>query len=189
MNFLKIWYISAFFHRNRWYRHQAPHPNVGQTLGVGRRLWQLLRREAGLCLLAADVDLQQHVLHQLHSGGHLFDLVQQFFRAHRLNQRRLAHHLLHLVALQVADKVQRRTVVSVLLQLFRHLLHPVLAQRVDAGGDGLLTGGSVVHFAGAHQRDILAGAARFTGGRVDLGANAGNIFSNSRHGSFPFLYI
>ena len=85
--------------------------------------------------------------------------------------------------------MQRRTVVSVLLQLFRHLLHPVLAQRVDAGGDGLLTGGSVVHFAGAHQRDILAGAARFTGGRVDLGANAGNIFSNSGHGSFPFLCI
>ena len=68
-----------------------------------------------------------------------------------------AHDLPHLVGLQVADEVQRRAVIGVFLQLFRHLLHPVFAQRVDTGGDGLLTPGGVVHLAGAHQRDILAG--------------------------------
>ena len=161
---------------------------MGQRLGIGRRLRQRVGRKAGLGLLAADVDLQQDILRQLHPGGHLLDLVQQLRGAHRLDQHRLAHHLLHLVALQVANEVQRRAVIGVFLQLFRHLLHPVFAQRVDTGGDGLLTPGGVVHLAGAHQRDILAGAARLAGSRVDLLPDVCNIFRN-RHGRISPFYV
>ena len=84
----------------------------------------------------------------------------------------------------MADEVQRGAVIGVFLQLFRHLLHPVLTQCVDAGGNGLLTRFRAVHLAGAHQRDIPSGASRFTGSRVDLLTDACDIFRN-RHGSFP----
>ena len=80
----------------------------------------------------------------------------------------------------MADKVQRRAVVGVLRQLGRHLLHPVLAQGVDARPDSLLTGRRVVHLAGAHQRDVRAGAPRLPGRLVDLAADRRNIFRN-RH--------
>ena len=81
-----------------------------------------------------------------------------------MDESGLAHHLPHLVALQMADEVQGRSVIGVLSQLGGHLLHPVLPQSVHSGGDGLLTGGGVVHLAGAHQNDIPLAAAAFPGG-------------------------
>ena len=82
------------------------------------------------------------------------------------------------------DKVQRRTVVGVLRQLGHHLLHAVLAQHVDTGGDSLLAGGGVIHLAGAHQCNVRAGAPCLAGRLVDPAADLRNIFSD-RHRSLP----
>ena len=90
---------------------------------------------------------------------------------------------------EMAEEVQGRAVVGVLGQLGGHLLHPVLPQHVDAGGNGLLAGRGVVHLAGAHQCDVLAGAARFPGSRVDLPADALYIFLNRHSCKPPCLYI
>ena len=55
--------------------------------------------------------------------------------------------------------------------------------------NGLLAGRRVVHLAGAHQRDVSAGAARLPGGRVDLPADALYIFLNRHSCKPPCLYI
>ena len=153
---------------------------MAHFLRLCRRVFHLLRRKAAFGRLAADVHLQQNILHDAQLIRLLVHLGQQLRRADGLDQGHLAHHLLHLVALQVADEMQRRAAIGVLRQLGGHLLHPVLAQGVDAGGDGLLAGGGIVHLAGAHQRDIRPGAARLPCRRVDLGADRFQIFPN-RH--------
>ena len=103
-----------------------------------------------------------------------------------MDESGLAHHLPHLVALQMADEVQGRSVIGVLSQLGGHLLHPVLPQSVHSGGDGLLTGGGVVHLAGAHQNDIPLAAAAFSGGLRHLPPHGGNVFRNGHTDlSFP----
>src|SRR5699024_1936063 len=71
-----------------------------------------------------------------------------------------AHHLADLVALEVADEVQRRPLVGPLGQLLRHLLDPVLPQGVDAGGNGRPAGRRVIHLAGPHQEDLPRVPAR-----------------------------
>ena len=88
----------------------------------------------------------------------------------------MAHHFIDLIALQMADEVQRRAVIGVLRQFGRHLLHPVFPQRVDAGGNGLPAGGGVVHLAGAYQNDVRRIPARFPGRCCDIGPHPGDIF-------------
>mgnify|MGYP007089587508 CR=1 FL=1 len=83
------------------------------------------------------------------------------------------------------------TQVGVLGELGGHLLHTVLAEDVDSGGDGLLAGGGVVHLARADEGDVRAGAPALAGGGVDLAADGCNIFSD-RHGlktSFHSVFI
>ena len=71
--------------------------------------------------------------------------------------------------------MQGRAIIGVLRQLFRHLLHPVLAQYVDAGGNGLPAGGGVIHLAGAHQRDLSGLPAAFGTGGGNAAADLGNV--------------
>ena len=86
----------------------------------------------------------------------------------------------------MADKVQGTALIGVFRQLGGHLLHPVFAQGVDPGGNGLLAGGGVVHFAGAHQDNVGAGAPRFPGRLVHLLPDGGNILRNRHSESLPF---
>ncbi len=140
---------------------------------------------AAFGLFAAHVYLQKNVLHNSQFFRLLFNLLQQRVGAHRLNQRRLSHHLAHLVALQMADEVERRAVIGVFSQLSRHLLHPVFSQRVDTGGDRLPAGGGVIHFTGPDQRNLRRITACGFGRRRDFSAHPRDIFFN-RHKSLPF---
>ena len=94
-------------------------------------------------------------------------------RAHRLDELHPAHHLFDLVGLEVADKVELRAVVGVVLQVGGHLLHPVLAADGHAGGDSLPDGLRALHLGGGHQGDLGGLPARLAGGGgdsfVDLG--------------------
>ena len=49
-------------------------------------------------------------------------------------------------------------------------------------------GGSVVHFAGAHQDDVGAGAPHFPGRLVHLLPDGGNVLRNRHSESLPFPY-
>ena len=84
--------------------------------------------------------------------------------------------------------MERRAVIGVFRQLFRHLLHPVLAQRVDPGGNGLAAGGGIVHLAGAHQRDLGGVPARGPGRLGDLRPNGLNVFCDRHQQTFLSLY-
>ena len=79
----------------------------------------------------------------------------------------------------MADKVQGRAVIGVLGELFRHLLLAVLAQHVDARGDGLTAGIRVVHLARADEGNFVYVAARLFGGRGNVCAHARDVFSNA----------
>ena len=83
--------------------------------------------------------------------------------------------------------MQGTALIGVFRQLGGHLLDPVFPQGVDAGGNGLPAGGGVVHFAGAHQDDVGAGAAGLPGRPVHLLPDGGNIFRNRHSESLPFL--
>ena len=99
----------------------------------------------------------------------------------------MAHHLLDLVALQVADEVQRRALIGVFRELLRHLLDPVFPQGVNTGGNGCPAGGGVIHLAGAHQGDLSGVPARLPGGLGNLRPDAGDVFRNG-HG-FPTSFF
>ena len=79
----------------------------------------------------------------------------------------------------MADEVQGRAVIGVLRELFRHLLLAVLAQRVDARGNGLTAGVGVVHLACADKGDLTCVAAGFLGGSGNVCAHARDVFSNA----------
>ena len=79
----------------------------------------------------------------------------------------------------MADKVQGRAVIGVLGELFRHLLLAVLAQHVDARGDGGAAGVRVVHLARANEGNFAYVAARLFGGRGNVCAHARDVFSNA----------
>ena len=161
---------------------------MGQGLGVAGGLGDFGGGKAALGLFAADIHLQKDVLDDAQLFGGFLDLIQQGQRAHGLDQRRLAHHLLDLVALEMADEVQRCAVVGIFRELPGHLLNAVFAQGINAGGDGLPAGGGVVHFAGAHQGDVRTGAAGFGGGGFDSQADGRNVFGYG-HGKFlPFYF-
>ena len=102
----------------------------------------------------------------------------------------MAHHLLDLVALQMADEVQRRAVIGVLAELLDHLLDPVLPQHVDAGGDGLPAGSGVVHLAGAHQGDLFGVPAGLLRSGLNICPDLGNVFCNGHtRSNFPSYLI
>ena len=105
-----------------------------------------------------------------------------------MDQRCLTHHLLDLVALEMADEVQRHAVISVFSQLLGHLLDPIFPQHVDTGSNGLSAGSGVIHFAGTYQGYILPGAAGLGGSQVNLPPDGGNIFGN-RHGNSSFIQL
>ena len=97
------------------------------------------------------------------------------------------HHLLDLVALQMADEVQRGPLVGALGLLFQHLLHPVLAAEVHPGGNGLTHPVSVVHLGGGQQQDLLwipPGGERRP---VHVFAHKGDIFGNGHRRKTFFL--
>ncbi len=86
----------------------------------------------------------------------------------------------------MADEVQRHAVVGVLGELLRHLLHAVLAERVDARSDGLAAGRGVVHLTRADERDLLrppTGGERCGG---DVFPHHLNVFPNTHAYSITF---
>ena len=137
MNFFKVGQAAVLALGDRRDTHEAAHADICALFGLFRRLLQALGRKAALGLLAADIHLKQDILHDAQLLGLLVDGREQLERADRFDHRDLANDIFHLVALEVADKVQGRAVIGVLGELFRHLLLAVLAQHVDACGDGL----------------------------------------------------
>ena len=98
-----------------------------------------------------------------------------------MDQGRPAHHLTDLVALEMADEVEGRAVVGAFRQLGRHLLDPVFPQSVNAGGDGRLAGGGIVHLAGPHQEDLPRVPARRPGGPVHPLPDGADVFRYGCH--------
>ena len=131
---------------------------MGAGQGGLRRLKHRVGSKTALGLLPADVDLKENGLDDAELFGLPVDILKQLIGADGFDERDLADDLLHLVALEMTDEVQRRAVVGVLRELLRHLLHAVLAERVDARGDGLAAGRGVVHLARADKRDVLGPA-------------------------------
>ena len=83
---------------------------------------KLIGRKAGLRRLAADVHLQQHVLHDAGLGGFLLDGVQQMLTVHALDEAGAAQHLFDLVGLQMPDEMDGGTFVGILAELLGQLL-------------------------------------------------------------------
>ena len=142
--------------------------------------------EAGLALLAADVDLQQDVLDQLLFGGLLLDGLHQIQPVHTLNEVHMAHHLLDLVGLEHADEVDGSATVCVFLLLGHQLLDPVLAAAVHAAGDGLPDGIGAVHLGGGAELDFFGITAAGNGSRIHLRPDPGDVFSDG-HDLSPFV--
>ena len=74
MHFLEIYQIAVGDRLHRRDGHQSPDPDMGQLTGQNGRRLRLLRGKAALGLLAADVHLQQDILHQLLPGSLLLHL-------------------------------------------------------------------------------------------------------------------
>ena len=141
---------------------------MGAANRLGGQGGQLLRGNAALGRFPADVDLQQDVLYQLQLGGLGLDGLQQVLGAHRLNELHPAHYLPHLVGLKVADEVEGRAGVGVVVQVGGHLLHPVFTADGDAGGNGLPDGVGGLHLGGRHQGDLRRLPTRLPGGGGDF---------------------
>ena len=135
---------------------------------------------------------REDVLPQALLGGILLDLAQQLHRADGLDGRDLADDLAHLVALEVADEVQRAAVIGVLGEAWRSSPAARFSPRTSIpAAMASLAGGGVVHLARADEGDVRAGAPALAGGGVDLAADGCNIFSD-RHGlktSFHSVFI
>ncbi len=93
-----------------------------------------------------------------------------------MDQRHPAHHVLHLVGLEVADKVDLGPLIGAFLQVGGELLHPVLPAygdaRPDGGPDCLLPLG----LGGGQQGDLGGVPPGGPGGLVQLGAHPGDVF-------------
>ena len=189
MNFFKVGKASVLALGDRRDAHQAPHADIFALFGLLRRLRKLFRGKAALGFLAADVHLQQDILHDLELLGLLVDRREQLKRADGFEQRHLADDIFYLVALEVADEVQGRAVIGVLGKLFRHLLLAVLAQRVDTRGDGGAAGLRVVHLARADERDFRCLAPGLPGRGGDVCAHTRDVFRNTHVNLRPFRYI
>ena len=104
---------------------------------------------------------------------------------HRLDQIRRAHHLAHLVGLQMADEMQRGRAVGPGGPLFHQLLHPVFAEYVNAcvpgGAHGVcglgLAGGAQLHRFGR----TPGGTAGFLHAAAHLGGALGQLFMQFVH--------
>ena len=97
-------------------------------------IWRPLVLESvdpGFLRLRRDVHLDQHRLRRVDRSDRLSDAP----RVDRLDERKPADDLLHLVRLQVPDQVPLRAVDRV--HLGQRLLDPVLAEDLEARGDGL----------------------------------------------------
>lgn len=108
MNFFKVGQAAVLALGDRRDTHEAAHADICALFGLFRRLLQALGRKAALGLLAADIHLKQDILHDAQLLGLLVDGREQLERADRFDHRDLADDIFHLVALEVADKVQGR---------------------------------------------------------------------------------
>ena len=120
--------------------HQPAQHDVGEALDPFGGGADLGDGKAALGLLPADVDLKENGLDDAELFGLPVDILKQLIGADGFDERDLADDLLHLVALEMTDEVQRRAVVGVLRELLRHLLHAVLAADGDARPDGVANG-------------------------------------------------
>ena len=73
--------------------HQAADAEVFLRSGSVQQGPELLRRNAGLRLLAADIHFQQNVLHKARLGGFPLDGGQQVLAVNALDQAGAAQHL------------------------------------------------------------------------------------------------
>ena len=70
-----------------------------------------------------------------------------------LDKIHLSHHLIDLVGLQMADKMDRGAPVGILCLLLRELLHPVFTAAVNPCGNGLPDGLGIIHLGGGAEED------------------------------------
>ncbi len=97
------------------------------------------------------------------------DGPEQVLRVHRLDELHLAHHLVHLVGLKVADKVDPGPLIGPGRQVGGQLLDPVLPAHRDAGGNGRPDGVVRLYLGGGAQGDlprVPAGGGRRRGRSV-----------------------
>ena len=179
MNFFKVRHAAVFALGDRRNAHQPPHADRCALFRLFRRLRKIFRGKAAFGLLAADIHLQQNILHDPELFRLRIDGGEQRERADRFDHRDLADNVFHLVALEVPDEVQGRAVIGVLGELFRHLLLAVLAQHVDARSDGGAAGVRVVHLACADEGDLTGVAASLSGGGSDVCAHTRDVFRNA----------
>ena len=121
---------------------------------------KVLGSGAGLGDLAADVQLQQDLLAQGLLAGLLVDGLQQADTVHALDDVGAAHHLFHLIGLQVADKMHRLVQIGPGVAVGHQLLHMVLAEQVHRQGravpDGV-RGAGLAHGAKQNIRRVAPG--------------------------------
>ena len=84
-------------------------------------------REAGLTLLAGNIDFQKDILADPLPGSLLLQNLQQAPAVGALNQIHMAHDLPDLIGLQVADKMDRRAPIGPFRRLTDQLLAAIAA--------------------------------------------------------------
>ena len=127
---------------------------MGQFKGFLGQSGELRGKDSAFALFFGDINLKKNVLNHLQLGGTFVNSIQQTGGIHRLNQVDSAHHLLDLVGLQMADKMQPCTGVGVVIQMGRHFLHPVLTADLDSAGNGGANGIGSLHLGGGHQSNF-----------------------------------
>ena len=142
----KIWLDFLPGGANRGDGHQSPDPDRGKLRYTVKGGGQFCRGKTGLGSLGAYVYLQKYVLYNAPGEGGFVDQTDEFKAVRALDQGGKTHHLLHLVFLQMPDKMELRALVGALGLLFHHLLDPVFAADPYSGGDGLPDPAAVVHF-------------------------------------------
>ena len=100
---------------------------------------------------------------------------------HGLDQVHMAHDLVHLIGLEVADKVDGLLAIGALGQLFHQLLDAVFAAAIDASLHGGPDALGVVHLTGGAEGDLGGVPAGLPGGFGHSGANGRDIVDNFLH--------
>ncbi len=139
-------------------------------------------------MLSGDIHLQKDVLHQaqlVRLGGYR---PKQPLRVHRVDEGDPAHHLLHLVGLEVADEVDLRPGVGAGLQMGGELLHPVFPAQADAAGNGGADGLVGLNLGGGAQGDFSRVPARRPGGGGNSLLNGFDVLGQVHDDSFS-LYL
>ena len=146
---------------------------------MGEERLEPVGRNAAFGRLAADVHLQQHILHDAERDGAARDRVHQLRRIDRVDQLHRADEVFHLVFLQMPYEMDAAGGVGVHSIFGKKLLHAVFRADVHTGADRLLHGLRAVHLRCGEKAHLAAGAAGALGGGVDLLPGHAHIFGDA----------